>query len=496
MVAAAGARFCLQGVLMSHASTFRVVLLRALRVLLVLGTVGGLAALVVTYRSVLVASLKPFLPGAAGLALDREPTAADDHDHDAATDLGVVELSVQARRNLGITATPLRLRSGWRTITIPGEITDRPGISDQGVTSPVVGVVTKIHAYPGDTVRPGEPLFTLRLLSEYVQNAQSELFKATRELQLEQEKRLRLEQIGTAIPGARLIEIDQQQRRLQASITSARQDLLTRGLTPDQIEQVAVGKFVSTVEIAAPPVAEHADPAPVAGGAEAPVVAASAEVQELSVELGSQVQAGQLLATLSNHRLLYAVGHAFKGEAPALERATREAWPVQLEFAEDDPAGWDPLPENSRIRHIANTIDVESRTFDFFVPLVNQSRSYEREGASFVVWRFRPGQRVRLLVPIEQLTDVFVLPADAVARDGPEAYVFRQNGDLFNRLSVHVLHADRRNVIIANDGSLAPGWFVAASAAASLNRVLAAQLDDGAPAGMHVHADGTVHEAH
>ncbi len=233
MVAAAGARFCLQGVLMSHASTFRVVLLRALRVLLVLGTVGGLAALVVTYRSVLVASLKPFLPGAAGLALDREPTAADDHDHDAATDLGVVELSVQARRNLGITATPLRLRSGWRTITIPGEITDRPGISDQGVTSPVVGVVTKIHAYPGDTVRPGEPLFTLRLLSEYVQNAQSELFKATRELQLEQEKRLRLEQIGTAIPGARLIEIEQQQRRLQASITSALQDLLTRGLTPD-----------------------------------------------------------------------------------------------------------------------------------------------------------------------------------------------------------------------------------------------------------------------
>ncbi len=476
-------------------------LVRALRVLVVLGIVGSLVALAVTYRTVLIASLQPYLSRNPGTSLDHKPGLPDDHDHDhdSPTDLGVVELSVQARRNLGVTATTLRLRSGWRTITIPGEVTDRPGVSDQGVTSPVVGVVTKIHAFPGDTVRPGEPLFTLRLLSEYVQNAQSELFKATRDMQLEQEKRQRLEQIGTAIPGSRLIEIDQQQRRLQASITSARQDLLTRGLTPEQIDQVAVGQFVSTVEIAVPPAADHAAGAePEAGGSASttPAVASTAEVQELLVELGGQVQAGQLLATLSNHRLLYAVGHAFKGEAAAVERATRQGWPVQLEFAEDDPTGWEPLPPHLQIHHIANTIDVASRTFDFFVPLVNQSHVYEQDGSSFVVWRFRPGQRVRLLVPVEQLTDVFVLPTDAVFRDGAEAYVFRQNGDLFNRLSVHVLHADRRNVIIANDGSLAPGWFVAESAAASLNRVLAAQLENGAPTGMHVHADGTVHGAH
>ena len=227
-----------------------------------------------------------------------------------------------------------------------------------------------------------------------------------------------------------------------------------------------------------------------------PISEATSEVQELLVELGSQVQAGQLLSTLSNHRLLYAVGHAFKNEAAALEQATRDAWPVQLEFAEDDPTGWEPLPESFRIRHIANTIDVESRTFDFYVPLVNQSRSYQQDGQAFVVWRFRPGQRVRLLVPIEQLTEVFVLPAEAVVRDGAEAYVFRQNGDLFKRLPVNVLHIDRVHALIANDGSLAPGWYVAESAAASLNRVLAAQSDEGAPAGMHVHADGTVHGAH
>jgi hypothetical protein len=113
-----------------------------------------------------------------------------------------------------------------------------------------------------------------------------------------------------------------------------------------------------------------------------------------------------------------------------------------------------------------------------------------------VVWRFRPGQRVRLHVPVEELEDVIVLPAAAVVREGPEAYVFRQNGDLFDRRPVRVLHEDRLNVVVANDGSVAPGWYLAQGSAASLNRVLKAQSASGVPVGVHVHADGTVHGAH
>lgn len=415
-----------------------------------------------------------------------------DHAHDHAAGEQMVTLSPQARRNLGLTSKPLQLTSGWRTIAIPGTITERPGISDRGVTSPVVGVVTAIHAYPGDTVRPGERLFTLRLLSEYVQTSQAALFKATRETELETEKRERLEKIGAALPGVRLIEIDQQLRRLQATIESSRQDLLSRGLSPEQIEQAAAGSFVSTVEILAPPPLPQASAEP----AVPDDPSASYEVQQLEVDLGNQVQAGQLLATLANHRLLYAVGHAFKGEAAALEEATREGWPVELEFAEDDPAGWEPLPESFRIRHIANTIDPASRTFDFFVPLTNQSRSYQQGGEAFVVWRFRPGQRVRLHVPIERLTDVFVVPAEAVVREGAEAFVFRDEGEHLDRLPVQLLHADRLRAFLADDGSLEAGWNIAQSAAASLNRVLASQSGGDADAGVHVHADGTVHGAH
>ncbi|MCX7410335.1 MAG: hypothetical protein NTZ32_19850 [Planctomycetales bacterium] len=113
-----------------------------------------------------------------------------------------------------------------------------------------------------------------------------------------------------------------------------------------------------------------------------------------------------------------------------------------------------------------------------------------------MVWRFRPGQRVRLHVPVEELKNVIVLPSGAVVREGPEAYVFRQNGDLFNRIAVHVLHEDRLNVVLANDSSVASGVYLAQSSAASLNRVLKAQAASGVRADVHVHADGTVHAAH
>ena len=452
--------------------------LRILRRMLAVAVVGGVIAAAAWYRD---AWLPP--PAVAGVEAERPFQQSK-----------MLELSPQARQNLGLVSRPATLSNYWRSIIVPGEVMDRPGMSDRGVTSPAVGVVTQIHAFAGDTIHPGDTLFTLRLLSEYIQNTQSELFKVTRDIELETEKRQRLTQIGDgAIPQVRIIEVEQQLRRLQAASESYRQDLLTRGLSPAQVDQVAGGRFVASVDVVAPP--------PIAVPS-APVVAASPpgklvyEVQDLKVDLGTQVQAGQLLGVLSNHGALFIVGHAFKREATALERAAQQQWPLRVDFAEDDSTAWPPLGQSFEIRHLSNTIDPASRTFDFFVPLSNQSRSYEKEGKTFVVWRFRPGQRVRLHVPVEELKDVIVLPAAAVVREGPEAYVFRQNGDLFDRRPVRVLHEDRLDVVIANDGSVAPGWYLAQGSASSLNRVLKAQAASGTPVGVHVHADGTVHGAH
>ena len=433
---------------------------------------------------------------AASAATAEKPTAP-------IADSKVLKLSPQARKNLALVAKAAKPQTYWRTIQVPGQIVDRPGRSDRGVTSPAVGAVVQVHAFPGDTVKPGDQLFTLRLFSEYLQNTQSELFKATRETQLVKEQRVRLADAAKsgAIPESRIIELDNQLRRQSAAIQAYRQDLLTRGLKPEQIDEVTEGKFVSTIEVVAPPRLANTKRATDAQPSASQLIddrtdGPAYEVQELKVDLGQQVQAGQLLSVLSNHHSLYIEGHAFKQEAPFLEKAAQSGWPVDVEFAEDDSQHWPSLDQTFEIRHLANSIDTTARTFDFFIPLTNQSRGYKKDGQTFVVWRFRPGQRVRLHVPVEELKDVLVLPSAAIVREGPEAFVFRQNGDLFNRIAVHVLHEDRLNVVLANDGSITSGLYLAQNAAASLNRVLKAQAASGIRADVHVHADGTSHAPH
>ena len=455
--------------------------------------VAGLAAILILLRSYWSAWLSP---GATAQKNDAAPVVP-------IQEAKTLKMTEQARNNLGLVSKAAKPQVYWRSIEVPGEIVDRPGFSDRGVTSPAVGVVTEVHAFPGDTVKPGDKLFTLRLFSEYLQNTQSELFRATREIQLITEQHTRLAEFvkSGGVPEVRLIDLDNQLRRQKTLIQSYQQDLLTRGLNPEQIKSVADGTFVSTIDIVAPPAIDHSKK----GGDIQPVAFQSLginvegpafEVQELNVELGQQVQAGQLLSTLANHQALFIEGHAFKREASFLAKAAENKWPIKCTFAEDDQIDWPAFDQTLEIRHLANSIDSTSRTFNFFIPLSNQSRAYEKDNQTFIVWRFRPGQRVRLQVPVEELKDVLILPSSAIVREGPEAYVFQQNGDLFNRLAVHVLHEDRLQVVVANDGSVKPGLYLAQSSAASLNRVLKAQAASGIRADVHVHADGTVHAAH
>ncbi|MCC9601354.1 efflux RND transporter periplasmic adaptor subunit [Stieleria sp. JC731] len=434
--------------------------------------------------------------------------AAASESGSATSDLKVLELNSQARKNLELVSKSVKPTDYWRVVTIPGMVQDRPGVSDRGVTSPAVGVVSKIHVFPGDTVRPGETLVTLQLFSEYLQATQTSLFKATQEISLTKAELDRVSGLANVggVSGNRLIELRNEIKRQQTQVQASRQELLTRGLSPQQIAQIESGTFVSTIEIVAP------QPRPLDSGNAADSVALlpsegatgtelggnsiAYEVQQLPVELGQTVQAGQVLANLSNHQSLYVVGHAFKREARFLEVAAQQGREIQVEFADDSPDNWSDQNQSFVIRHLSNSIDPESRTFDFFIPLSNQSRTYQNNGETFLVWRYRPGQRTRIHVPVEKLENVLVIPAEGVVTEGPESFVFRQNGDLFNQISVNVLYQDRRNVVIANDGSMTVGAYYAQNAAASLNRVLKAQSASGEQPGLHVHPDGTVHAAH
>jgi len=430
------------------------------------------------------------------MLLPTEPAETAEAVGEAVAPTSKIIVNEQAQINLGLTVKPLKAQTFWKTIPVPGMVVDRPGLSDRGVVAPASGVVSKVHRFPGDTVQPGDVLFTLKLLSESLFLTQTDLFKSTQDITLAQAQRKRLKDSGGAVPEARLIEVDNQIARLDVAVKAYRQELLNRGFASDMIDGVAGGKFVNEIAIVVPPRSTDAKPPlplPLTS-TESTDPTPAFEVQELKVDLGQQVQAGQTLCTLANHQLLAVEGRAFRDETPLLERSVKEKWPVEVDFQEESTADWGEVKQTFRIRQMSNTIDPLNRTFAFLMPMENESRVVDDEGRSLTLWRFRPGQKVRLLVRVQEVKNVFVLPADAIARDGLEAFVFTQNVNTFERKPVRVLLQDRQKVILANDGSLPPGTYVVQSGAAQLNRMVKAGGASGVPKGYHVHADGSLHK--
>ena len=407
------------------------------------------------------------------------------HDH-AHAQGDSVKLSAQAQANLGFdkdgAVDALAPEPYWRKMAIPGMVVDRPGESDRGVTSRVAGIVTDIKARPGDTVRAGDPLFTVQLASEFVQGTQTDLAKTAKDLQYAAAKRdqtAQLVAVGTK-PGIELTEEENQVKRLATLVQGYRRQLLVFGLAAAQVDLAERGEVVTEVAVTAPARAASDPPAAAPSDAVGKPSDPLYEVQELKVQLGEQVQAGQTLCLLANHRRLFVEGRAFKSEAKALARAAEKRVPVEAAFADEAPGDW-PAVGPLVVHHLSNQVDPVTRTFAFFLALDNQADTFTQDGKTHFVWRFRPGQRVRLRVPVEKLgDDVFVLPPGAVVREGPEAFVFVQSGDSFLRRPVRVLYEDRTEVVVANDGAVAAGMFVVRTpAAAALNRALKAAAGGG-----------------
>jgi membrane fusion protein, heavy metal efflux system len=382
-----------------------------------------------------------------------------------------VTLSEQAQKNLGINAGTLTPREYWRTILIPGIVAEVPGESDRGVTARSAGVVTEIKAKPGDTVKAGATLFTLSLASEFLQHTQTELAKTATDLAFAITERDRVEKLvlGGTTPAAELKKHQTQVDRLTTQVKSYRRQLELFGLTEGDVKKAETGDAVTEVKIFAPPRAD---------GTPADTLY---EVKDLKVRPGDHVQAGSPLCTLADHRRLYVEGWAFKSEAKALAVAADKRAEVRAEFADENPGDWPPV-EPLVIHHLSNQVDPVNRTFPFYLSLDNQAHVFTRDEKTYFSWRFRPGQRVRLRVPVEKLPpprpdgkaepDPFVLPAGAVVREGPEAFVFVQAGDVFVRRPVRVLYEDRTEVVIANDGSVTRAELVVRNQAAAINRAL------------------------
>lgn len=436
------------------------------------------------------------------LALTQKQEPASEAEQDHGDDRGPahgsqdrLKLSPQAQATLNLNVGAVELQSYWQSLQVPGHVVERPGRSDQGVVTVFPGVVTEVDAVPGEVVRPGQKLFTIRVISDHLQTSQRELYQIHQEMEINREEKARLQKLAGAIPEIKLLDLDYAYRRLKAKEESYRFELTARGLSQKQIEGITEGEFITEITVHAPQTSAMENERLV----EEKTVALGPtprkeneplfDVEELKVHRGDQVEAGASLCILSEHEVLYLEGRVFKNEIPLVQQAMQRGWPVEMRTVQEEKLVWSSLP-SLKILFVGNGVDPDSQTVPVYVPVENQYRQRSDYGKQFRLWRFRPAQRVFLRIPVEEHKNVIVLPKEAVVREGAEHYVFQQNGDAYDRKEVEVLYQDRSNVIIANDGVLIPGVsYVAHNGAAQLQRALAIQSSSGKvdPHAGHVH---------
>ncbi len=387
------------------------------------------------------------------------------HDHAGHSDANSIELSEQARKNIGLKVEKIRLQSFTRSTSVPGMIIERPGRSTIEVTATMSGIVTRIYSIEGEAVEPGKKLFDLRLTHEDLVQSQAELLKTAEEIDVTAREIKRIENLirEQALPGKQLLERQYEQQKQQAALRALRQAIVLHGLTDTQIDVILEQrKLLRDLTVTVPSVTEE-------GG----MIRSGDvfQVQKLKVSQGQHVNQGDSLAVLADHADLFIEGKAFERDVTDISRAAERNLPISAVI---ETNGSQPeLVSNLRLLYLAAKIDPDTRTLDFYVRLPNEkTRDAKIDEHRFVGWRFRPGQRVQLQVPVETWPDRIVLPVDAIAQDGAETYVFTPNGDHFDRRSVHVEYRDQQWVVIANDGSLFPGDTVAVTAAQQLQLAL------------------------
>jgi len=380
-------------------------------------------------------------------------------------DANMIALSEKGNKNVGLSLMTVETRDFHKTVSVPAMVVEQASRTRITISAPMTGIVTRIHVIRGEAVRPGDPLFDLRLTHEDLVQKQSDLLREVEQLDVVRREVARLDQVSAsgAIAGKRVLEQQYEQGKLEAAILADKQALVLHGLTQEQIDSIVNDRrLLQDVTITAP------SPAESESGHEHDDLF---QVAEVAVTKGEQVTVGVPLATLSDHCELYIEGQAFEQDAKALNEAANRGVKVTAVVDEDGSAGREIA--DLEILYVENAVDRESRALKFYVRLPNElARNEVKNGHRFIGWRYRPGQRVQLLVPVQTWENRIVLPVEAVVQEGPDWFVFQKHGEHFDRTAVHVEYRDRRWAVIDNDGTLFPGDTVVASGAYQLHLAL------------------------
>lgn len=469
---------------------------------LVGGTIGLLIPMVLLIGLTIGFLVRPFIEGRVVSASGAD--VHDDHDEQAPegeSHEDHLPLSFEAVQNLSLLIRPVELSNFTEYRRMPGEIVESPGLSSQKVAAAVRGKVLQLFAAPGVSVAPGEPLVELEIIDDQLMEAQLQLLELLTKLEITNAELARLAPLAASggIAGNKRLELEYQQKQLQASLSRTRQELEMRGLSAEQIESIEDStKAITTLTILAPSVglSENSRDEPeatLATDVSRQQLEASLTVEEVLIEVGQNVERGEAVLSLAVHALLQACGHAFESEIDMVSQIASDNTPVAIEFGNAERGKIKP---EYQIQYIAGHADGVTKTYRYFIPLENEvvHESKDSLGRVFRTWRYKVGQPIHVLVPIKRMGQQIVLPRAAVVQDGPSYFVFREltpdhaeEGVYIEMepVPVRTVVRNKDSVVIAQDGQLKVGDRIAINSAYQLLLALRAQQEGG---GGHGHS--------
>lgn len=464
-----------------------------------------IAVVLATAGSVVVgAFVLTDIPQRLGLAAASPASATNETDENAEVDKNEVAktpepgetvslaLTARARKSLAIRSQRIRPSTFTKFIEVPGVITSWPGRTHISVTSPLTGVINAIYIARGELVVPGKRMFSLRLTHQDLVKTQEQFLAQLGQLDVEEKEIARLTEVAKsgAIAGKTLITRKYERDKLIASVEAAKQAILLHGLSEGQISQIQrTRKLIREVVVTAPHI--HADSSlhfddfssepgsqkiptlrpdfsqPLSSTDRTPAkfastvqpaphpqhVDANLLVTALEISRGQAVEAGKTLAELSDYETLLIEGHAFQSDGLALRNAAQSQTKVQAIL--DSSSSQADILDGLKVTYIGNEVGKDTRALPFYLELPNEiERSEKRDDATYVSWKFKPGQRLRIRLPVTEIEDVYVVPIEAVVDEGVNHYVFLDHGVHADRVNVHIVARDNRQVAIANDGQI------------------------------------------
>lgn len=344
--------------------------------------------------------------------------------------LGILRLSPETAKSIGLKVEPATLRSVERTLRFDGAV-DVPPQRRTFASSQLEGSLRDIRVDRGQSVKAGEVLAEVASLE--LQDTQLDLLKAYLEGGLWRETLARLRKSGEAVARRTVLEMESKVTSLETQFANIRQKLLTLGLSSRQIDDV-----VKTHRVL--------DALPVRAPMDGVVV-------DFDRVLGQVIRADEPLFEI--HDLSQAWVKTFVGE--------RDSAHVQV-------------GQTARVRLVANTDFEIEGTVVRIGPVVGTDSRTQAAWIEFpkppsVTWQHNMLARVTLTT--DRPPPTLAVPHSAVVRDGLRSFLFVQKTDgTFDRRRVELGRADDRFIEITS--GLTHGENIATSGVPQLQTAYAA----------------------